>query len=146
MGTKDVSPQQGSQHSGAHRQGCGGGAVRAAVGAFGEDVAARHLQDQGFVLLDRNWRCSAGEIDLVARSGGVLVFCEVKTRRGSGFGSPAEAVDRRKAARLRRLAMRWLSEHEVHPAQVRIDVIGVVMPPRASGRGGIEVEHLTGVC
>ena len=84
--------------------------VRNAVGAWGEDLAARHLVEQGMVILDRNWRCDLGELDLVARHEGTLVVCEVKTRRGEGFGSPAEAVTWRKAARLRRLAARWLDE------------------------------------
>ncbi|CAN5846183.1 YraN family protein [soil metagenome] len=146
MGTQDLSPQRGSTSRRSSARGRGGGAVRAAVGAFGEDVAAQHLVDQGLVILDRNWRCSAGEIDLVARAGDVLVVCEVKTRRGAGFGTPAEAVDRRKAARLRRLAVHWLAEHPVSPSRVRIDVVGVLMPGRGSGRGGIQIEHLAGVC
>ena len=120
-----------------------GGPVRAAVGAFGEDLAARHLTTRGMVLLDRNWRCDLGEIDLVARDGNVLVICEVKTRRGAGFGTPEEAVTRAKTARLRRLAARWLAEHPVSPAALRIDVIGVLL-----SRGGAapEVNHLVGVC
>jgi putative endonuclease len=120
-----------------------GGPVRAALGAFGEELAAQHLTSRGMVLLDRNWRCDLGEIDLVARDGNVLVICEVKTRRGAGFGTPEEAVTRAKAARLRRLAARWLAEHPVSPAALRIDVIGVSL-----SRGGAapEVNHLVGVC
>jgi len=119
-----------------------GGRVRAAVGAFGEDVAARHLAAQGMVLLDRNWRCDLGEIDLVLRDGRALVVCEVKNRRGDGFGTPAEAVTWRKQARLRRLAARWLAEHAVTPSEVRVDVVAVLVPRS----GGPQVEHLTGVC
>ena len=63
-----------------------------ALGRYGEDVAARHLLSEGFVVLDRNWRCDVGEIDIVARDGDTLVVCEVKTRSGTGFGSPLEAV------------------------------------------------------
>lgn len=120
-----------------------GGPVRAALGAFGEELAAQHLTSRGLVLLDRNWRCDLGEIDLVARDGNVLVICEVKTRRGAGFGTPEEAVTRAKAARLRRLAARWLADHPVSPAGLRIDVIGVSL-----SRGGAapEVNHLVGVC
>ena len=114
---------------------------RNAVGAWGEEVAARHLVEQGMVILDRNWRCELGELDLVARDGGALVACEVKTRRGDGFGSPAEAVTWRKSARLRRLAMRWLDEHPVSPLEVRIDVIGIAVSPSAGPR----IEHLRGV-
>ncbi len=119
-----------------------GGPVRAAVGGFGEETAARHLVAQGMAILDRNWRCDLGEIDLVARDRDVLVVCEVKTRRGDLFGSPAEAVTPRKAARLRRLAARWLSEHPLTPADVRIDVVGVLLPRS----GPPLVEHLVGVC
>lgn len=63
-----------------------------AVGAYGERVAERFLQEAGLTVLDRNWRCSAGELDLVLTDGPALVFCEVKTRSGLGYGDPAEAV------------------------------------------------------
>src|SRR4051812_43106380 len=88
-----------------------GTAMRAkdALGAYGEQVAARHLEEAGCVLLDRNWRCSEGEIDLVASDGAVLVICEVKTRSSLAYGDPAEAVVGAKAARLRRLAVRWMA-------------------------------------
>jgi putative endonuclease len=112
-----------------------------AVGRYGEDVAARHLQDAGLVILARNWRCAEGEIDIVARDGGVLVVCEVKTRSGLDFGSPLEAVPGRKAVRLRRLARHWLTAHPVHPAEVRFDVIGVLR----RRRGAAVVEHVRGV-
>jgi len=124
--------------TGGRSQGRG---VRNAVGAWGEEMAARHLAEQGLVVLDRNWRCALGEIDLVARDGNTLVVVEVKTRRGTGFGSPAEAVTWRKAARLRRLALRWLDEHPVSPLEVRIDVVGVLVPRT----GGVQIEHLVGV-
>ena len=118
-----------------------GGPVRAALGAFGEEVAAQHLKTQGMAILDRNWRCDIGEIDLVARDGAVLVVCEVKTRRGLGFGTPADAVTWDKLSRLRRLAVRWLAEHPVGPAEVRIDVVEVLVPRD----DGPRVEHLVGV-
>ncbi|WP_448071625.1 YraN family protein [Georgenia yuyongxinii] len=114
-----------------------------AVGAYGERVAARKLREVGLELLDRNWRCPLGEIDLVALDPRTdeVVFVEVKTRRGSAFGHPAEAVDRLKLARLRRLAGRWLSEHEVRAGGVRMDVVAV----RPQPSGAAEVEHLVGV-
>lgn len=114
---------------------------RASLGAFGEALAARHLIEHGLVLLDRNWRCELGEIDLVLRDGPVLVVCEVKTRSSVAFGSPLEAVTEQKAARLRRLAARWLAAHDVHPDEVRIDLIGVLAVP---GRP-VEVQHVRGV-
>ena len=112
-----------------------------AVGAYGERVAEAHLRGQGMVILDRNWRCPAGELDIVAREGDVLVFCEVKTRRGTGFGHPLEAVTARKAARLRRLAAAWTRERGLHLPDVRIDLVGVLRPPR----GPAQVEHVRGV-
>jgi putative endonuclease len=112
-----------------------------ALGAFGEACAARHLTSQGMVVLDRNWRCSAGEIDLVLRDGRVLVVCEVKTRSSTLYGSPLEAVTSQKADRLRRLAATWLAEHQVHPDEVRLDLVGVLVPPR----GAPVVEHVQGV-
>lgn len=124
-----------------------GGVVRAAVGAFGEDLAAQHLLAQGMTIIDRNWRCPAGEIDLVARDGEVLVVCEVKTRRGDRYGTPSAAVTWQKAARLRRLAARWLAEHQLSPTEIRIDVIGVRIPPGAGKHTSRpQVEHLVGVC
>ena len=93
------------------------------------------------VVLDRNWRCEAGEIDLVLRDGEVLVFCEVKTRSGTAYGHPLEAVDGVKTERLVRLADRWLQEHDVAAAQVRFDMVGVLR----SRRGAAQVEHVRGL-
>jgi putative endonuclease len=111
---------------------------RQALGAYGERVAARHLQDQGLVLLHQNWRCPEGEVDLVLRDGDDLVFCEVKTRRGAAFGTPAEAVGHRKQRKLRRLACLWLEETGLHPRTIRFDVIEVMSPPA----GKPVVEHI----
>jgi putative endonuclease len=93
------------------------------------------------VLLDRNWRCDAGEIDLVLRDGRVLVVCEVKTRRTEAFGPPVAAVDEAKVARLRRLAARWQQAHQAQPDDVRIDVVGVLAPHD----GEVLVDHVAGV-
>ena len=114
---------------------------RSTLGAYGEAFAARYLIDQGMVLLDRNWRCELGEIDLVLRDGRVLVVCEVKTRSSLAFGSPLEGVTERKAARLRRLAARWLADHSIRPEEVRIDLVGLLVPRG----GGTELDHVRGV-
>jgi putative endonuclease len=111
------------------------------LGERGETIAARHLTQGGMVLLDRNWRCDAGEIDLVLRDGHVLVICEVKTRTSTDYGEPLEAIDGRKADRLRRLGARWLLAHDCHPDDIRIDLVGVLAP---RGRP-LEVEHVEGV-
>lgn len=99
-----------------------------ALGRYGEDLAAEHLLAAGMVVLDRNWRCREGELDLVAREpDGTIVFVEVKTRSGTGFGEPAEAVGRRKAAKVRAVACRWLAERRPPgSAELRFDVVGVV--------------------
>ena len=111
------------------------------LGAWGEALAARFLASRGMQVLDRNWRCEHGEIDLVALDGDCLVVCEVKTRRTTTFGDPVEAVTWRKAARLRRLASAWLASHEVGCSAVRIDVVGILRP----GSGPAALRHLTGV-
>lgn len=116
-------------------------AVRQAVGAYGERVALRHLLGQGMVLLDRNWRCASGELDLVMRDGDVLVACEVKTRTSAVCGSPHEAVDQTKLARLHELVWFWAEAHSVHPSEVRVDLVAVV----ASRRGAAVVDHVRGL-
>jgi putative endonuclease len=113
---------------------------RMAVGAYGERLAAAHLVKQGMAILDRNWRCPAGEIDIIARDGGTLVFVEVKTRRTESFGFPAEAVVGRKVRRLRQLAARWLMLSGTHPSEVRFDIVSIM--PRH--RGAARIHHLRG--
>ena len=119
--------------------------VKDAVGRHGEQLAARHLETAGLEILARNWRCRAGELDIVARDGPVLVFVEVKTRSSLAFGVPAEAVDRAKSARIRQLALRWMMARRDEGAaefwsEVRFDVVSVVR-----GRDGFQVTHLAGV-
>ena len=111
-----------------------------AVGRYGERVAARYLQSVGLTVLGRNWRCREGEIDIVAREGGVVVICEVKTRRGLDFGPPVEAVTPAKVRRLRALGLRWLADQGSPYRPLRFDVISVV----AQSRGQAAVEHLRG--
>ncbi len=101
-------------------------AGRRALGAHGERLAARWYEARGYTVVDRNWRCRDGELDLVLAKGRTVVFCEVKTRSSAAYGSPAEAVTRTKQLRLRRLAVRWLDEHEARPGGLRFDVAGVV--------------------
>ena len=99
------------------------------LGRHGEFIAATYLADAGLRLLDRNWRCRDGELDIVAREGDSLVFCEVKARRGVGFGHPVEAVTAVKQRRMRTLAQRWLAAHEEHAPELRFDVVGVLVRP-----------------
>jgi putative endonuclease len=111
------------------------------LGRYGEDIAVAHLQAAGLQVLERNWRCRLGEIDVVAVDGDCLVVCEVKTRRSLAAGSPLEAVTARKVGRLRRLTAAWLAGQDRHFAAIRIDVVGVFQPPHCSP----VIEHLKAV-
>lgn len=102
---------------------------RRGLGRHGEDLAARHLAAQGYEILVRNWRCAAGELDLVARDGGCLAFVEVRTRRGQEMGSPEESITPAKQARLVTLAEAYLQEHD-WAGPWRIDVVAVEMDVR----------------
>lgn len=133
---------------------------RGGLGRYGEEVAAAHLIAAGLSIVARNWRCREGEVDIVAVDGDVLVMCEVKTRRGVGFGTPLDAVTPAKAARLRRLALRWLADQRAGASalgadaganapsaddfarytEVRFDVVSVLRPLS----GPMSVEHLRG--
>jgi putative endonuclease len=106
------------------------------LGRAGEARAAEHLTLNGYRVVDRNWRCSEGELDLVALRDREVVVVEVKTRRGDGYGDPLEAVDGRKRARLWRLAQRWRSEHAdlVSGRILRLDAIGITGPDPRCGR------------
>ena len=99
---------------------------RRRFGALGEELVAAWYARSGFVVLDRNWRIARGEIDLVAASGGLLVFCEVKTRTSSRFGSGLEAVTQVKQRRLRSLGLAWIEAHGYRQADVvRFDVAAI---------------------
>lgn len=117
--------------------------ARQALGRYGEDVAERYLtdEDRGMVLLDRNWRCPDGELDLVLRDGDVLVACEVKTRTSVAAGTPHEAITDDKLARLKRLAERWAEARGVRPPETRIDLVAVMRPRKGPAR----VDHVRGL-
>lgn len=104
---------------------------RTSTGSIGEDAAARRYRDRGYRVVARNWRCRIGELDLVLSRGDTLVFCEVKARRGSGFGGGWEAVTARKRQKLRALAQTFLLTSRLHPGSVRFDVASVMV-----GQGG----------
>jgi putative endonuclease len=103
------------------------------LGARGEDLACAELERQGMQVLERNWRCRRGEIDIVAAERGAngltLVFCEVKCRSGLGFGHPLEAITFAKMQTLRQLAALWMRQHRVRASSIRLDAIGVVLIP-----------------
>ena len=103
------------------------------IGVHGEDLACAELERQGLQVLERNWRCRLGEIDIVAAEVGdaglTLVFCEVKCRSGLGFGHPLEAITYAKMRTLRQLAALWLRQHHLKASSIRLDAIGVVLVP-----------------
>jgi putative endonuclease len=110
---------------------------RQQLGRDGEDAAVRALESAGLVVLERRFRCRAGEIDVVARDGETVVFVEVKARAADGFGSPAEAVHARKRARMARVAAFWLRGRAAEPP-CRFDVVEVRRLPG----GGLAARHL----
>jgi len=116
-------------------------AAKDAVGKHGERVVARRLEALGWEVLDLNWRCALGELDIVAAEGGCLVAVEVKTRRTSTFGSPLEAVTPAKVARLRKLLAAWLGAQSRSFEAIRVDVVGVTLP----AAGAAQLEHVQGV-
>ena len=116
-------------------------AARQAIGAYGEEMAARHLTGLGMAVLERNWRCDEGEIDIVLRDGATLVVCEVKTRTSLVAGTPHEAITDVKLARLKRLGERWALERGVRPTGIRIDLVAVLRPPR----GPAVLDHVQGL-
>jgi putative endonuclease len=111
------------------------------IGAIGEDYVARYIQKYGGVIIDRNWRIKEGEVDIIARHDGTLVFIEVKTRTTGKFGHPLEAIDRNKAFRLQRLALAWISLHGSWGSDYRIDCAAVLL-----GKGeNVEIDYRRGV-
>lgn len=111
---------------------------RQETGAWGEEVAGRHLEAQGFVIRARNWHAPEGEIDLVAEEGDTIVFVEVKTRTGSDFGTPEDAITPTKRRRLQRAAWAYLLAHDLLDAPWRIDVIAI---EGSAAAGSPRLEH-----
>ena len=100
--------------------------ARRALGAKGEEAVAAWYEARGYEVVERNWRCRTGELDLILRRGRTFVFCEVKTRTSDAFGAPVEAVNRDKQVRLRHLAARWLEDAPLRPTDIRFDVASVL--------------------
>jgi putative endonuclease len=114
-------------------------AAKQALGAFGERLAAAHLESKGYRILERNYRRREGEIDIVAARGGCLVFVEVRTRRGEEKGSAVESVSPAKGARLAALAEAYCQERPDLPPDRRIDVVAVELSP--AGRL-LSIQHI----
>jgi len=111
---------------------------RLALGRWGEEEAARFLRRRGMKILERNYRTPVGEIDIIARKGKVLAFIEVKTRRGTAFGTPQEAVGAAKQRQILRTAQWYLGDGRGRGLQPRFDVVAVL-----AGSQGATVEHIT---
>lgn len=112
---------------------------RQRLGAAGEELAARFLEQRGYVVLDKNWHAGRyGEIDIVAQDGDSLVIVEVKTRHGAGFGNPEDAVNAAKQEKLRGAAAAYLLAHPQLPQSVRIEVVAVVLSPRGEA---LDLKH-----
>ncbi len=116
-------------------------AAKDLLGRRGEELAAAFLTEAGYLVVDRNWRCGQGEIDIVAVDGVETVFVEVKTRSTVAFGHPFEAITVQKLARLRRLAAAWCAASPGHHPSIRIDAISVIAP----SDGAPQIDHLTRV-
>lgn len=96
------------------------------IGTDYEQLAAKYLGGRGYEIIESNYRCPVGEIDLIAKDGTYLVFIEVKYRRNLGAGSPLEAVDRKKQQTIRRVAQWYLTERHLYDIPVRFDVTGIL--------------------
>jgi putative endonuclease len=103
---------------------------RTTLGRRGEELAAEHYRRLGFTVLEQNYRCRDGEIDIIVARGNLVAFCEVKTRHSSRWGEPSEAVGWRKQQRLRRLAASWLGERRPEFSELRFDVVSVLADDR----------------
>ncbi|MCI2419210.1 YraN family protein [Saccharopolyspora sp. K220] len=114
---------------------------RHALGVEGERLAATHLERRGLTVLDRNWRCPQGELDIVATDGDTVVCCEVKARSGVDYGGPLYAVAPEKINRIRNVARAWLAARQLVGCRVRFDVVSVLWPPGERAC----IKHLEGV-
>ena len=103
---------------------------RRALGKLGEALAARELERRGYRIVERNWRCPVGELDIVAEKAGARVFVEVRARRGDRFGTPEESITPIKRAKLLEVAQTYLDEHAEQDREWRIDVVAVELSPR----------------
>jgi len=110
------------------------------LGCWGEDLAEKYLREEGYNIVDRNFRCRSGEIDIIAMDGTELVFVEVKTRRNLNFGLPCESVTALKIKRLKRAAAYYASSHPVKHSGVRLDVIEILMQ-----HGTVYIHHIENV-
>jgi putative endonuclease len=103
------------------------------TGLLGEDLAAVHLRSAGYQIIEKNYRCPFGEVDIVARDGESIVFVEVKSRRSGKFGVPQLAVGAKKQEKLSKIALYYLKENRLHGRRARFDVVAVRILPEGNG-------------
>ncbi len=108
-------------------------------GQIGEDLAVRHLQNQGYHILERNWRYSHAEVDIIAMDGEILVFIEVKTRSNTHFGQPEDFVSTKQADRLAKVANVYM-EHIQHDWEIRFDIIAILHTDHTTA----QINHIKG--
>lgn len=108
------------------------------LGGIGEDIAVAFLRGLGFSIVERNFRCVCGELDIVAREGRSVVFVEVKCRRNKLYGPPQLAVTPFKQRQISKAALVWLGKKKLHDAAARFDVVAIVLHDRALP----EIEHI----
>ena len=107
------------------------------LGRYGEEAAANYLTALGYEIVERNFACRAGEIDLIARDKDDWVFVEVKTRSSRGFGDPFEAITELKLAKMRKTIAQWRADRQVHALNLRLDAVSVLV-----SHGRVHIEHL----
>ncbi len=111
---------------------------RKKLGQAGEQLAADFLKQKGYSIIQRNFRCAAGEVDIIAKDKDYLVFVEVKTRRNHSYGSPLEAVDFRKQRQICRTALCYLQQHPAADQDIRFDIIAITITAKKP-----LIEHIT---
>ncbi|MCX5845359.1 MAG: YraN family protein [Deltaproteobacteria bacterium] len=105
---------------------------RIQTGKRGEDIAVAYLKNRGYRIIERNYKCLFGEIDIVAKDGDTVVFVEVKSRKSEKFGDPQGAVGREKQKKISRISLKYLEEKHLYPCDARFDVVAIKMLPAGS--------------
>jgi len=108
------------------------GSGRIQTGKRGEDIAVAYLKNRGYRIIERNYKCLFGEIDIVAKDGDTVVFVEVKSRKSEKFGDPQGAVGWEKQKKISRISLKYLEEKHLYPCDARFDVVAIKMLPAGS--------------
>jgi len=128
-----------STTKGENAPAAGRGHANAGIGSRGEDLAAAFLQSSGLKIIERNYRCKGGEVDIVAKDGNTFVFVEVKTRKTLTYGVPQLAVTPFKQRQISKAALTWLSRQRLHDVPARFDVIAIIL----EGNYRHQIDHIS---